>query len=288
MTISRRKFLKISLASVLGTTLAGVGGFAYAHDVETNWIEIVPLELRLPRLHPAFDGYRLVQFSDIHLGTGMTPERLTRIVAMVNEQQPDAITITGDFVTHGSMEGLAPLLVAALSGLKAKDVRLAILGNHDHWTNPGAVRQVIRDSGLIDLSNKVYTLRRGEATFHIAGVDDYWERQDRLDDVLAALPADGGAMLLAHEPDYADISAETRRFDLQISGHSHGGQVVIPFVGPLVVPSYGRKYPLGQYQVGEMIQYTNRGVGTISPAIRFNCRPEITVFTLRARIPTAG
>ncbi|MBZ0286049.1 MAG: metallophosphoesterase, partial [Anaerolineae bacterium] len=86
---------------------------------------------------------------------------------------------------------------------------------------------------------------------------------------------------LAHEPDYADISAATGRFDLQISGHSHGGQVVIPFIGPPVVPPYSKKYPLGRYQVGTMIQYTNRGVGMISPAVRFNCRPEITVFTLR-------
>jgi uncharacterized protein len=91
--------------------------------------------------------------------------------------------------------------------------------------------------------------------------------------------------LLAHEPDYADISAATGRFDLQISGHSHGGQVIIPFIGPLVVPAYGEKYPLGQYQVGNMIQYTNRGVGTINPAVRFNCRPEITIFTLRAPTP---
>jgi predicted MPP superfamily phosphohydrolase len=128
----------------------------------------------------------------------------------------------------------------------------------------------------------VHTLERGGSLLHIAGVDDVWERQDRLDLVLDRLPAEGGAILLAHEPDFADTSAATGRFDLQISGHSHGGQVIAPFAGPLRLPHLGRKYPLGLYRVGDMLQYTNRGVGMVYPYVRFNCRPEITLFTLRA------
>ena len=107
---------------------------------------------------------------------------------------------------------------------------------------------------------------------------------DRLDEVLAQLPADGAAMLLCHEPDFADISAATGRFDLQISGHTHGGQIVLPFIGPIHTPRYGHKYSLGMYQVGDMIQYTNRGVGMARLPVRFNCRPEITVFTLEAEV----
>ncbi len=85
---------------------------------------------------------------------------------------------------------------------------------------------------------------------------------------------------MAHEPDYADTSAATGRFDLQLSGHSHGGQVIIPFLEPVVLPDYARQYPVGRYQVGAMVQYTNRGLGMISPHVRFNCRPEIALFTL--------
>lgn len=282
MPLSRRNFLKISLASAFGSAVSGVVGFAYAHDIETSMIEIVQLELTLPRLASAFDGYKLVQFSDIHIDTGRTNDHLRRVVTLVNEQQPDAIAITGDFVTHTAASGIAPALVEPLSLLQAKDIAVAILGNHDHWTDPIGVRDVIRQSGLTDLSNAVHTVRRGDTMLHIAGVDDYWERQDRLDEVLAVLPDEGAAVLLAHEPDFADISAESGRFDLQISGHSHGGQVILPFIGPLALPSYGKKYPIGRYQVRDMIQYTNRGVGTIAPPVRFNCRPEITVFTLRA------
>lgn len=281
--ISRRRFLKISLVSAIGTTVAGVGGFAYAHDVEPQNLEVVQLEIKLPRLDPAFDGYRLVQFSDIHMGTGMTTERLTHIVNLVNEQNPDAIAITGDYVTAGDITPLLPGIIEPLRKLQSKDGTFAILGNHDHWTDPDAIHEVIRQSGAVDLTNTTYTLRRGDALFHLAGVDDYWERKNRLDEVLAELPGNNCAILLAHEPDFADISAATGRFDLQISGHSHGGQVRLPIINrPLTVPTYSTIYPMGQYQVGTMIQYTNRGVGTIAPAVRFNCRPEITVFTLRA------
>jgi predicted MPP superfamily phosphohydrolase len=112
-------------------------------------------------------------------------------------------------------------------------------------------------------------------------VDDILVKQDRLDVVLAKLPDSGPAILLAHEPDYADTSAETGRFGLQLSGHSHGGQIVVPFFGPVLTPYLGVKYYSGLYKVRDMWQYTNRGVGVIGFGVRFNCRPEITVFTLR-------
>jgi predicted MPP superfamily phosphohydrolase len=282
--LSRRKFLKLALGSTVTTALAGLGGFTYAHDIEPGWVEVVRFRLHLPRLSPAFNGYTLVQFSDIHMGTGMTEARLRSIAEMVNAESPDAVVITGDFVTHGSVTRQQSALVSGLSQLAARDGVFAVLGNHDHWTDANAVRGVLRSAGIADLSNGLRTIQRGEAMLHIAGVDDYWERKDRLPDVLAKVPADGAAILLAHEPDYADISAATGRFDLQLSGHSHGGQVIVPFIGPLVVPQYSEKYPLGKYQVGTMIQYTNRGVGTVLPPVRFNCRPEITVFTLTSPI----
>jgi len=281
--ISRRRFLKISAVSAIGTFVAGVGSFAYAHDVEPENLEVVPVELHLPRLDPAFDGYRLAQISDIHMGTGITTKRLIHIAEIVNAQNPDAIAVTGDYVTNGDITFLLPGLIEGLSKLQARDGSFAILGNHDHWTDPTAIRTMLHSSGLIDMSNSTYTIQRGNGVLHLAGVDDYWERQDRLEDVLAQLPTEGCAILLAHEPDFADVSSATGRFDLQISGHSHGGQVRIPILNRAIhVPHLGVKYPMGKYQVGSMIQYTNRGVGTIAPAVRFNCRPEITVFTLRA------
>jgi uncharacterized protein len=252
----------------------------YTFNIDTDRIEVTRLRLTLPRLSPAFDGYRLVQFSDIHMGTGVTPERLARVIDMVNAEKPDLIAVTGDFVSFEPVEPVMQDLIPGLKRLSAKDGVLAILGNHDHHADAEAVREIIREGGLTELSNAVHTLRRRGDVLHIAGVDDHWYGQDRLEDVLTALPDEGAAILLAHEPDFADISAATGRFDLQLSGHSHGGQIVMPFVRTSLLPRHAEKYPAGQYQVEDMILYTNRGIGMTGFPIRINCRPEITVFTL--------
>jgi predicted MPP superfamily phosphohydrolase len=278
----KSRFLKVALGSAAVTSLVGAVSMTFVRSTELTNIEIADVELTLPRLTPAFDGYRLVQISDIHMGTWMNRDRLETVVDRINEQQPDLIAITGDFVTFNPVKKWAVELVPPLKRLSARDGAVAVMGNHDHWTDHRAVRAIIHDSGLIDLSNTIYTLERGTERLHIAGVDDYYYRQDDLPAVLDQLPEDGAAVLLAHEPDFADHSAAAGRFDLQISGHSHGGQVILPFVGPIVLPSHGRKYPVGRYQVGDMIQYTNRGVGVVGFYVRINCRPEITVFTLRA------
>jgi predicted MPP superfamily phosphohydrolase len=144
------------------------------------------------------------------------------------------------------------------------------------------VGEIFGRVGIIDLSNTVYSLDRAEASLHFGGVDDIKMGKDRLDMVLDQLPTDGAAILLAHEPDFADATVRTGRFDLQISGHSHGGQVIVPLIGPLVLPELGQKYPLGLYELDSMYQYTNRGVGMSEPAVRFNCRPVLTIFTFKS------
>lgn len=241
--------------------------------------ELENLEVTIPGLDPAFDGYRLVQISDIHLGHWMTAERLHGLVGLVNAQQPDAIAITGDFVSY-VLDGVLDDLQAGLSHLRARDVVTAVMGNHDHWLDVSRVRRTLAQSSVVELQNEIYTLRRRQARLHIAGVDDIFVGANDLDAVLAQLPPDGPAILLAHEPDFADTSAATGRFALQLSGHSHGGQIVLPRFGPLRGPHF-KRYPNGRYQVGQMVQYTNRGVGTSIFRLRLNCKPEITVITLR-------
>jgi predicted MPP superfamily phosphohydrolase len=275
--LSRRQVL--TGAALASAGLGGAGGLAYAHVIEPAWLDVHPVAVPVRRLAPAFHGYRIAQISDLHLGDWLTPAQLAQVVRTVNEQRPDLIAVTGDFVTRDA-ERHAPDLVAALRPLAARDGVVAVLGNHDYWSNAPTIRTVIHASGMRDLSNRVLTLERDGAPLHIAGVDDVWEAHARLDDVLAALPATGPAILLAHEPDFADTSAATGRFALQLSGHSHGGQIVVPRYGPLRLPPFGRRYPLGRYRVGAMLQYTNRGIGMLRPHVRLNCRPEITVFTL--------
>jgi predicted MPP superfamily phosphohydrolase len=232
-------------------------------------------------LNPAFWGYRLVHISDIHLGQWLTAERLEGVVDLINQQSPDMVAITGDFFSY-VLDSEAEGLARALKRLSHADATVAVLGNHDHWLGADEVRGVLRRCGIIDLSNDVFTLARNDAALHIAGLDDVMVDMHRLDLVMERLPPFGPAVLLVHEPDFAEISARTGRFALQLSGHSHGGQIVLPRLGTPIRAKHFRRYPLGRYQVGDMVQYTSRGLGTNLFWSRINCPPEIAVFTLHA------
>ena len=249
------------------------------HRFDPDDFEIVPLTVSIPRLHSAFDGYRIVHISDIHMGHWMTAARLAGLAQLVNAQSPDLVAITGDFVSY-VLDEVAGDLVAGLSLLRPRDLAVATLGNHDHWLGAAGVRRLLQQSGIRDLSNDICTVHRRGARLHVAGVDDVLVGQDRLDMVLDKLPPPDAAVLLCHEPDFADVSAASGRFHLQLSGHSHGTQMVLPRVGTFIRGHYFRKYPIGRYDVNGMTLYTNRGVGTNTIRLRINCPPEITVITL--------
>jgi len=282
--LSRRDFLKLLKAGAIDFGLLAVGGTGWGILVEPYQVQIEMVDLILPRLTPRFNGIRIAQISDIHMGGWMNAERFQRVVDLIIAQKPDLLLISGDFlIGHGfdkdseqSIRDLVETLVPLANAIPS----FAVLGNHDYWTNPEAVREMLQVCKIMELTNDVFTLTRGTEKLHLCGVDDIWEGEVRLDEVVSRLTDDNVAILLAHEPDFADTSAATNKFDLQISGHSHGGQVVIPFIGPPILPYLGRKYPSGLYQVGNMVQYTNRGVGMARLPVRLNCPPEITVFTL--------
>lgn len=253
----------------------------YAFRVEPRNVEVREVSLTLPCLGAALDGYRIVQISDLHADRWMTPGRLRGLVDRVNALDPDLVAITGDLITDPLVGG-DPALARALGGLKAPDGTVAVLGNYDYVAGEQVARELIAAAGAAELANDNITVRRGGDELHLAGVDDVWHQRSRLDLVLEALPEQGTAILLAHEPDYADTAAASGRFALQLSGHTHGGQVRLPLYGPVLRPPYGRRYRAGLYRIGDMLVYTNRGLGMFPPRLRLNCRPEISVFTLRA------
>ena len=264
----------------LTALLAGAAGFLYyGRKVEPDAVVVNRLWLRLPRLDPAFEGYRLVQISDIHAGPYMGPDRLNRIVDLVNAERPYIMATPGAFVTDNQTFARTAL-GAALRRLSARDGVVAVLGNHDHRFGAEGLRALLAEGDILELSNRVHTVMRGDAALHFCGVDDVLARTDRLDQVIRALPPDGAAILLAHEPDFADLAASTGRFDLQISGHSHGGQINLPVLVRVVLPPYGRKYTRGLHWIEGMVLYVNRGVGMLTLPMRFRARPEITDFLL--------
>ncbi len=249
------------------------GGF------EPSAVEIGDVDVSIPDLDPAFRRYRIASIADIHLDEWLNAQRFGEVIDLINQQHPDLVAIVGDLFSY-EVDGLAQQMAASLDKLRPRDCSVAVLGNHDHLVGATAVRDVLWESNVIDLSNDVMTVNKGQATLHVAGVDSVASHKQRLDKVLKKLPPVGPAILLAHEPDFADVSARTGRFSLQISGHSHGGQWIVPGIGPPIRGLYSRKYPLGRYRVGNMTHYTNRGIGTSMIRLRINCPPEITVFTL--------
>ena len=243
--------------------------------------DLVNVNVKINDLPFTFHNYRIINLTDIHLGQWISPEYLNGVADYVNSLNPDMITLTGDYVSY-ILEGYEDDLLDSFKKLKAKDGKYAVLGNHDHWAGAEEIRKILKKSNIVDLSNDVYTLEKDGEKLNISGVDSLTVGADDFDKVLEKLPNDGASILLVHEPDFAEISSKTDRFDLQMSGHSHGGQLVIP--GVKTTPfrcSYSIKYPVGAYKVKNMIQYTSKGLGTNSFWLRINCKPEITQFYLK-------
>jgi predicted MPP superfamily phosphohydrolase len=281
MKISRRGFLKAAGKLAVGGCVAAAGGLAgyqYSLRIETEWLAIEKVQVPLKELKPALEGLKIVQLSDIHLHPFTQIGFVQKAVATANALQPDLMVVTGDYVLQSadSIFELAPVLTS----LNARYGVFTILGNHDLWADAEVVRAGLREVGLPVLRNEGLALDIGGEAIYLAGVDDGWSGQPDLNVALVNRPADVPTILLAHEPDLADSFSLDGRVSLQLSGHSHGGQVRLPGIGAPLLPYLGRKYDQGLYKVNGMWLYTNRGIGVIGPPVRFNCRPEVTEMTL--------
>lgn len=283
LTITRRRFLRLSAA--LGA--AGLAGFAIdAVGVEPRGPIVERVEVTLPRLSESLDGLTVAQLSDLHYDSHRAADVIRSAVEITNQLAPDLIVLTGDFVTasHSVSRSRAALdskpCAQILGDLHAPLGVFGVLGNHDHATNPRVVTRALEAGGVTVLRNFNLRVEKSGVCFWIAGVDDVLGGGANLARTLQG--AEGFTVLLVHEPDYADVVAG-HPVDLQLSGHSHGGQVCLPLVGSPYLPPLARKYPRGLRQVGALKLYTNRGIGTIFLPMRINCPPEITLLTLRRR-----
>jgi hypothetical protein len=277
--MSRRTFLKAATRMTAGAALASATGSAYAAWLEPQWIAVEPVDIRLKRLPPAFDGFRIAQLSDVHYDT--TPAAtVAAAIDAANQLDADAVVLTGDYLS-GSLRSLDEC-AAEIGRLRAKLGVFGVLGNHDVWSGrPNQIAGALEANGVTMLRNRSIAFERDGSRLWIVGMDDGWERQADPDRALRGAPGDEAKLLLLHEPDFADAMAHYS-IDAQLSGHSHGGQVRLPLIGAPILPPYGRKYPYGLRRVARLQLYTSRGVGVIRPAVRFNCRPEVTLVTLRS------
>jgi predicted MPP superfamily phosphohydrolase len=276
--VNRRDFLKTAGVAIGGGMIAATSYLAINDESQDPVVDRIPLAIK--SLHPAMEGFTIVQITDVHLYPMTQPELVRKAVAMANQLNPDLVVLTGDYVWQEltAIDELAPIL----AGLNAKYGIFSTLGNHDYWLDAGVITEAMEAAGLPVLINRGLSIQQGKGSVYIAGLDDGWSGEPNLDKTLEGVLPDEPVILLCHEPDLADHYSRDGRVTVQLSGHTHGGQIRVPGMGALILPYLGRKYDIGLYRIEDMLLYTNRGLGVISEPVRLNCPPEISQFILES------
>jgi hypothetical protein len=290
--VTRRWCLKAGCSAVAAGLAACVAPPLYATQIEPHWIEVTHPDVHPPLLPAPLDGLTIAQLSDLHLGPHVTADDVRRSVELTNRQQADLVVLTGDFVYQSARYSEA--CARELASLRAPHGTYAVLGNHDVWTDADEVAGHLSDAGIAVLRDSRLSVDIGGAHLWLLGIEDtghtggrfedfraLWQASaDRLDGLLEGIPTEDARLLLVHNPDFTEM-LPAERIDLALCGHTHGGQVRLPLLGPPLVPScFGQTYAAGLVDGPHTRVYVNRGIGLISPAVRFNCRPEITVLRL--------
>lgn len=280
--LTRRGLLKYGAA----LAVAGAGG-AYARWVEPEWIEVTRHDLPAANLPPAWDGVRVVLIADLHHSSRVPLDYLARAIQEVKALEPDLVAVAGDFVLLED-----PQNAVRVAGLFA-DLRpplgvFACMGNHDYGLYGPSYAGTLRDLGVAHnlakngvrvLRNEAVRLTRAGQDLWIGGVDDFWTPWCLPRLAMRGMPAGAASLMLCHNPDGADDLAAAGCGPI-LAGHTHGGQVRIPFIGPILLPVQNRTRDQGLHPVGRTCVYVTRGIGWLH-RVRFNCRPEISVLTLR-------
>lgn len=262
---------------IASLALSSLGAAAYSRVVEPKSLRVRKVSIPFPHLPPPLDGLRIVQLSDFHCEPFTPLSFLSRAAETASNLNADIIALTGDFIDSRptAIEDLAPVLAQ----IKSRFGTFAINGNHDVRKAGTLVEKHLAKNGIHFLKNRSQTLTINDHPLHVAGADSLFGSLD-INQTLKNVPSEGFTLLLAHEPDTADLAAASGKVALQLSGHSHGGQIRIPGLPPPYLPIGGRKYPRGLYRLGKTALFTSIGLGTTQFPLRFGCPPEIVEITL--------
>jgi len=270
----------LPMGAYMGTYLSGLVVAAYGILVRRRWFRVVEREVRIPGLDAKLDGLRVAQLSDLHVGT-LTPKSWAMAwVRAANRRGPDLTVVTGDMVTSGTdyHEDIAE----ALGALRAKMGVFVSMGNHDYFGEGEPLVSLLTGRGVHVLRNGGQVLERGGARLWLAAIDDTWTRRDDLALAMRGRPEGATTVLLAHDPERFDQAADAGA-DLVLSGHTHGGQIAIPFLPRrLSLASIAHRYVVGFYRRGRSTLFVHPGLGTTGPPIRIGVAPEVTILVLRA------
>jgi hypothetical protein len=277
---TRRRFL-------LGSAIAAGGLALYSSEIARHEISITTRTIPIDNLPDAFRNFRIAQISDIHFDEFTEPSFLRRVIAHVNSLSADLVLLTGDYISFGPLgrdfaKGALHRCADILRDIACPQ-RFAVMGNHDSFLGAPIIHSALAEVNVPLLVNKFVPIERGGKRLWLSGADD---PVMGIPDLNLAIPErpDGPVLLMCHAPDYADdvvVHPRGHLVDLMMSGHSHGGQVRLPFVPPLHLPEGGKKYVEGLFRLGRLQLYVNRGIGAVDVPFRLNCPPEITLFTLQ-------
>lgn len=265
-----------------GSLLAGLLVFAYGVFIEPAQLIINRQEVRPSNWPSSLNHLKVAVLSDFHIGSlHNTVGRLHKIVEIVNEQKPDLIFLLGDFVaSHGRSASVKPeSFVHELAGLEARFGVYCVLGNHDWWYNGEDVRHNLKAAQIQVLENDAANIQIGDTSLWVAGLADEWTRVADIRAALSKVPGRSPCVMLMHNPDMFPEIPET--VSLSLAGHTHGGQVALPIIGPLIVPSrFNGRYARGSIIEGNKHYFVSSGIGTSVFPIRIGVPPEICVLDL--------
>jgi predicted MPP superfamily phosphohydrolase len=285
--MNRRTFFKYGLRLAL-LALLGIGFEA------RNNLRIEKVDLRFQNLPRSFRDFKIIQISDLHASFWVTTHYLQAVVEAINRLEKDLVVITGDIITGAVNDfwkrwlptggrDYVDTVVRVLAGLH-RGPKMAVLGNHDHWDGKATEKKLVQgleSAGIQVLRNRSETISRGQDQIHIAGTDDIWFSYN-IDRALEKIPPRAFKILLSHSPDVVDDLDTHKRIDLTLCGHTHGGQVAIPYLSHHFIPiNHPNRYLAGLVKEPYGYTYVNRGIGTLVFPFRFNAPPEITSLTLQ-------
>jgi len=276
----------LPIGAFLWTYVTGLGVCAYGILVRRRWFVVRKLDVLVEGLDPTFDGFRIAHLSDLHIGTHTPKSWGARWTRAANRHGADIAVVTGDLVASGTEyhEDIAEVV----GGLRARDGVFVSMGNHDYFGDGEPLVSMLDRRGAKVLRNAGVTLERGGKSLYLAGVDDTWTRRDDIEKALRDCPAEATVVLLAHDPKSFQ-EAKKKEVALTLSGHTHGGQIAVPFLSRwLSLSHFTHPFHQGLYREGRSALYVHPGLGTTGPPMRLGVAPAVVILTLRSPKGSGG
>ena len=277
--MKRRKFVKKSLLSIVGTGL--LTGF-YSWKIEPNWLEFVRKKMPIKNLPQSLVGKTLMQISDIHIGNRFDYTYIIDSFKKAQNLNPDFVVYTGDYVSYDNEEQFEQLKEVLRFSVKGKIATIGILGNHDYGKNwketnvSNKISNLLKQSGITVLRNE----QKEYNGLNFIGLDDYWGTNFNPEPIMSQYNNKIANLVLCHNPDVCDLDIWNNYKGWILAGHTHGGQIKPPFLPPFIIPVKNKKYASGEIDLEDgRTLYINRALGHLWQ-VRFNVRPEITLFEL--------